>query len=343
MQLLIRADASSQIGTGHIMRCLALAQAWQVEGGKATFLMGMIAPGLENRLEAESCTVIHHEAILGSQEDSDLTIALAQEIKAEAVVVDGYHFDSVYQKQLKQAGLRVLFIDDNGHADRYYADWVLNQNIYAHERLYPDKEPYTQLLLGTRYALLRKEFWPWREWHRETTSHPHKILVTLGGGDPDNVTLKVIQALQQIEVDILEVVVVVGASNPHYGILQEAIQASRHKVELRQNVTNMPELMAWADIAIAASGSTSWELAFMGLPSLTITIADNQKQIAAKLHQLNIVNHVGWFADIRIHLLNEAISHLLVSVERRQSMSDRSRRQVDGWGAKRVMDSLLSN
>ncbi|MGD1862376.1 MAG: UDP-2,4-diacetamido-2,4,6-trideoxy-beta-L-altropyranose hydrolase [Leptolyngbyaceae cyanobacterium] len=343
MNLLIRADASAQIGTGHIMRCLALAQAWQVEGNEVMFLMGTCAPDLESRLRSEGCAVTHHEELLGSRTDGDRTIALAQDLKTEIVVVDGYHFGAAYQLQLKQAGLRVLFIDDNGHAEHYYSDWVLNQNIYAHAGLYPHKASYTQLLLGTRYALLRKEFWPWRDWQREFAPSPHKILVTLGGSDPNNVTLKVIQALQQLETDTLEVVVVVGASNPHYEKLQGAIKTGKHQIELQSNVINMPELMAWADMAITAGGSTCWELAFMQLPSLVITIAENQIETVKHLHSKGCFLHVGWHENISVNTIARQIYILRRKQEYRHQLSLSARDMINTQGLAHLLKALQTN
>ncbi|NEP28200.1 UDP-2,4-diacetamido-2,4,6-trideoxy-beta-L-altropyranose hydrolase, partial [Moorena sp. SIO3I6] len=294
MNLIIRANASLKIGTGHVMRCLALAQAWQETGGEAIFILNTEACVLQERLRSQSMEVVHLSVSSGSTEDAKQTASFAHQFGADWVVVDGYHFGADYQRVIKEAGLRLLFIDDYGHAAHYWADLVLNQNVYAHEGLYAKRESYTQLLLGTQYTLLRKEFWPWQGWQRQIPTVARKVLVTLGGADPDNVTLKVIQALQQVKVEGLEAVVVVGGSNPHYQQLQAAVHDSGTAITLKYNVTNMPELMAWADIAIAAGGSTCWELAFMGNPSLVVILAENQRQVAEKLDAFGAAINFGW-------------------------------------------------
>ena len=153
---LIRADASAQIGAGHVMRCLALAQALQDDGGSATFVMASGSPGLEARVKLEKIEVQQIAAKPGSTDDAVKTAELAKQIGAAWVVVDGYQFGALYQKTIKASGLRLLFIDDNGHADHYYADLILNQNIHAHEDMYASKERHSKLLLGTRSALLRR-------------------------------------------------------------------------------------------------------------------------------------------------------------------------------------------
>ncbi|MBV6624167.1 MAG: UDP-2,4-diacetamido-2,4,6-trideoxy-beta-L-altropyranose hydrolase [Rivularia sp. (in: Bacteria)] len=339
-RLIIRADASTKIGTGHLMRCLALAQAWQDNQGQAVFFMASSVPAIEKRLQSEGMKVIHTSVIQGSSEDAVETVNIAHNLNAEWVVVDGYHFGSEYQKLIKESGLHLLFIDDYGHANHYYADLVLNQNIHAHENLYFNKESYTQLLLGTDYTLLRREFWQWRGWKRETPSVANKILVTLGGADPDNVTSKVIQGLQLVEGEELEVVVVVGGSNPHYEQLKTATKQSSFPIRLERNVTNMPELMAWADVAIASAGSTSWELAFMGLPSLVLILADNQRDIAQKLGEIEVSINLGWHEDVSVEQISKVIIELLESAEIRSKMTSLGNELVSGEGSNKVLVSL---
>jgi UDP-2,4-diacetamido-2,4,6-trideoxy-beta-L-altropyranose hydrolase len=339
--LIIRADVSVQIGTGHVMRCLAIAQAWK-ERGEVIFVMAGQPSALETRLHSEGIKIAHLSVKAGSIEDAQQTADFAQQLAAQWVVVDGYHFGAGYQKAIKNLGVNLLFIDDYSHADRYYADLVLNQNISAHEDLYQSREIYTKLLLGTQYILLRREFWQWRDWQRIINPIAHKLLVTLGGSDPDNVTFKVIKALQQVNVDDLEVIVVVGGSNPYYEELQAEVAASKLSISLQQNVSNMPELMAWAELAIAAGGSTNWELAFMGLPSLIISLADNQTEIAAKLNSQKIVSHLGWHQQVTSDRISQAVKELLGDRARREEMSRKGQKLVDGHGAARVVAKMAN-
>jgi len=338
--LIFRADASTQIGTGHVMRCLALAQSWQDQGGQATFVFANKSTALENRLLLEGMQVVYLSVEAGSHEDANQTVDFAQQFNAEWVVVDGYQFGAEYQKNIKNSGLNLLFIDDYGHSDRYYADLVLNQNISAHSELYPSREIHTKLLLGTQYTLLRREFWKWLGWQREINAIASRILVTLGGGDPDNVTLKVIQALQQVNVNDLEVIVVIGGSNPHYEVLQKEIATSSLAISLKRNVNDMPELMAWADIAIAAGGSTNWELAFMGLPSLAISVSDNQIAIAKELNQQGVVSYLGWYQQVEPTQISEAVQNLIGDRAKREEMSLKGRKLVDGKGGKMVISEM---
>ncbi|QKQ73548.1 UDP-2,4-diacetamido-2,4,6-trideoxy-beta-L-altropyranose hydrolase [Nostoc sp. TCL240-02] len=340
MKLFIRADASTQIGTGHIMRCLALAQSWQDAGGQAIFVMATEAPNFKTRLKSEGMEVIHLPIQLGSTEDAEETAKLARQFNVSWIVVDGYYFGAKYQEIIKEFELKLLLIDDYGHAKQYHADIILNQNIHANEGLYINRQPYTQLLLGTSYSLLRREFWQWREWQRSLPPIAKKLLVTLGGADPDNVTLKVIQGLQQVEVEGLEVVVVVGGSNPHYEQLRSASQKLQFPIRLERNVTNMPELMAWADVAIAAGGSTSWELAFMGLPSIVLILADNQQDIAEKLANINVAVNLGWYQDISEVEIAQAINKLLLANQVRMKIIQKGQKLIDGYGVTRILPIL---
>jgi UDP-2,4-diacetamido-2,4,6-trideoxy-beta-L-altropyranose hydrolase len=342
--LIIRADASTEIGTGHTMRCLSLAQAWKdAFRGHAVFVMAMESPVLEDRLRSEGIGTLHLSAQPGSDDDAIKTASLAQQRSAPWVVIDGYHFDANYQQIIKESDLRLLAIDDIGKAKHYYADIVLNQNLHAHEDLYENREDYTQLLLGTRYVLLRREFWKWRGWKRQISQVARKVLVTLGGGDPDKVTLKVIQALQQVEIDGLEAEVVVGGGGSNYAELQAVVCDSRFPIRLKSNVTNMPELMAWADVAIAGGGTTSWEMAFMGLPEIVLILAENQRPIAEQLGRVGVAKNLGWYKAISNAEIAQAVNRLLLSVGARTEMAYRAQELVDGEGMDRVLAALVGN
>jgi len=340
--LIIRADASTTIGTGHIMRCIELSQAWQDQGGKVVFLLAHKPSALENKLRSQGIEVDYLSVEAGSDEDARQTADFIQQFTSQWLVVDGYHFGTEYQKIIKDSGTRLLFIDDFGHADHYYADLVLNQNISANQELYINREPYTKLLLGTEYTLLRREFWQWRDWQREVNPIASKILITLGGSDPDNVTLRVIQALNLFNKDNLEIIVVIGGSNPHYEYLQKEVTDASLAISLQRNVSNIPELMVGADLAIAAGGSTNWELAFMGLPSLVITIADNQQAIASELDRQGVIINLGWHQDLNIERLGLAIRDLIGDRLKRETMSKKGRQLVDSNGAKRVVSAIIS-
>jgi UDP-2,4-diacetamido-2,4,6-trideoxy-beta-L-altropyranose hydrolase len=252
--------------------------------------------------------------------------------------VDGYHFGAEYQKQIKDAGFSLLFIDDYGHADYYYADIVLNQNIYADMSFYYNFEPHTRFLFGTKYVLLRKEFLKYSDWHHDIPDVARRILVTLGGSDPENLTLKVIEAVKTVDVSGLEVIVVVGGMNPHFDLIHETVKDFPNFTLLKY-ADNMPELMAWADIAISAGGSTCWELAYMGTPFITLIIADNQIKVADTLHTAKAAISIGDKSFIEKRL-KPALALLINSKELRQRLSINAKSLIDGEGCDRVINQM---
>jgi len=339
-QIVFRADADTRMGAGHIMRCLSLAQAWQDTGGRATFLTMSDSALLKDRLKSEGMTVENLAAQQGSSQDAAQTAVLAQHVGAAWVIVDGYHFDVGYQEMLNKSGVQLLVIDDMGRSDLCDADIVLNQNIHAGEHLYPNRKANIQLMLGTRYALLRREFRKWRQWKRHTPPEARNILVTLGGSDPDNATRKVMQALNHIGAKELEVAVVVGPSNPHISSLKDAAARCPSGIRLLHSAGNMAELMAWADIGISAAGSTLYEMAFMGLPGLVLMIADNQAPLAEELHKAGAVLNLGWQQNLSCDEIGRAIKQMVMDPQMRRKISLRGREMVDGKGVRRVMAQM---
>lgn len=323
------------------MRCLALAQAWKDLGGSAIFAMSGEMPEIENKLKGDGSTVYRIAAKPGSEEDATLTADLAARQRAWFVVVDGYQFDSQYQMRLKKAGLRLLFIDDYGHAGFYMADLVLNQNVYAQEGLYKNRSLETRLLLGPAFVLLRREFWPWRGRFRKNPNTARKILITLGGSDMENVTLLILSSLQNLTSDGIEVVAVVGAGNVHSASLEASSKSANDKIKLVRNISNMPELMAWADMAIISGGTTTYETAFMGLPSLIVVIAANQIQVAEKLAEIGAARNLGWHHDLASRHIQKIVEDLRANCDARDAMSKIGRRLVDGQGTVRVITEMI--
>lgn len=355
--LIIRADANTRIGTGHVMRCLALAQAWQDRGGDVTFISYCDSKALRQRILNEGFEFLPIEK--SHPDPSDLKGVLSyltairnpQSSIFNWVVLDGYHFTPDYQKAIRENGYGLLVIDDMAHLNHYHADILLNQNIHASSLSYScDRD--TVKILGCEYVLLRREFLKYMNWKRQIPEKAKKILVTLGGGDPDNVTLKVIKALKLLNDPDLEVKVVVGPNNPHIDTLKNAIHNAPPaplnrgplwgvqpgcSMRISQNAENMPKLMAWADVAVSAGGSTCWEMAYMGLPALVITVANNQIGIAKGLSEANIVIELGWYENISIEQLMKAMEEIVQNKDKRFYFSKNGQRLVDGDGCRKIM------
>jgi len=191
--------------------------------------------------------------------------------------------------------------------------------------------------------LVRSEFLGWKDRERTFASGARNVLVTLGGGDPDNQTSKVIRALQGMGPKDLHVKVVVGAANPHKAVLEAASRSCRFPIQVVHDASNMAELMAWADLAVSAGGSTCWEMAFMGLPCVMLVLAENQEGIAKGLEEVGAGISLGWFERVTEEDILDAVQNLLCDVYQRKEMSDRAKALIDGRGRDRVRSILLEH
>jgi UDP-2,4-diacetamido-2,4,6-trideoxy-beta-L-altropyranose hydrolase len=322
------------------MRCLALAQGWQDIGGEVVFVMAESTPAVESRLKAEGMGIERIDAEPGGVRDTTLVCALARERSAAWVVLDGYRFGADYQWSLKAESHRVLFVDDNGHAKYYSADLLLNQNVHACENIYQYRSNDTRLLLGPKYAMLRREFASWRNWKRTISATGRRLLISFGGSDSVNFTLRVLEALHDDTFDGVDSVVVVGGNNPHLQSLEQSAEKCADRIRLTRDASNMPELMAWADCAVAAAGATCWEMCFLGLPALLVDLAPNQFATARRLSELGVDLHLGGAQDVSSSVLLEELQRLLHSAERRARMSEAGRELVDGLGVSRVIRAM---
>jgi UDP-2,4-diacetamido-2,4,6-trideoxy-beta-L-altropyranose hydrolase len=321
------------------MRCLALAQAWQAEG-RSVYLIGKVTRVLRKRLSSEGVDVRPLESTPGGESDTKETIKRARELSCSWIVVDGYHFDSSYQRQLREEGWPVLLLDDHGHEDHYEADLVLNQNIGAETSLYPNSGRHTDLLLGPEYALLRKEFWPWESPRRPPRQEATRVLVTLGGADPKNLTSSIARALGELNTANIHVTVVMGGSNTHREEVRAAVEEAGSSVKVQWNVKNMASLMARNDIAVSAGGSTCLELAFMGVPHAVVAVTENQKATTEQLDEDGVAISLGWHETLDASNVKEAVKELLQQDERRVSMARRAQKMVDARGSARVLEHM---
>jgi UDP-2,4-diacetamido-2,4,6-trideoxy-beta-L-altropyranose hydrolase len=339
--LLVRADAGPGIGAGHVMRCLALAQAWQDAGGPVRFVM---AAGGEPLMPLLRNQGMHPELVPappGSLEDARATVAAARAHQAAWLVMDGYRFGDEFQRAAAGAGARTAVVDDNGECTPHLCDLVINQNLHARADMYPPLRPGQQQLLGSRYTMLRREFRECAGDTRELRPAGRRVLVTLGAADPGNVTGTAIAALRGLPA--IEAVVVVGAVNRNLARLQAAVRELGGDVRLQHAVADMAPLMAWADVAVAGAGSTTWELLFMGVPTLSLVLADNQRAIAESLHRAGVVHSLGAGDLVTRAELATALGRLLGDMPARREMATRGRQVVDGDGVVRILAAMRAS
>ncbi len=317
MDVVIRTDASLTIGTGHVMRCLTLAEALKQQGADITFICRAhkghllarieqhgfktykLPESIENTNDAEQSNSTERERLYGTQwlgstqqQDAEQCQPILEKIRPDWLIIDHYAIDAVWQRLLTDSYKQLMVIDDL--ADRTHeCDLLLDQTYGRSEEDYIDYVPKNcQMLLGSQYALLRPEFAQWREYSLKRRVKPElkKLLITMGGVDPDNVTGQVLKALKGCKLpQALEVTVILGETAPNIEAVQQQAKEMPYKTQIKTAVNNMSELMANADLAIGAAGATTWERCCLGLPSIQVVIAENQKIIAYNLQEVSAI------------------------------------------------------
>lgn len=351
MRVVFRVDTSLQMGTGHVMRCLTLAQVLKENGADAEFICRKHEGNLIDKIRSSGLNVhelglfeetkvdtsLVHSHWLGAtqQQDADACIDILKTKKVDWLIVDHYALDEHWQERLKPYYEKLMVIDDL--ADRkHQCDILLDQTFGRQQE---DYLAFTtkgcELLLGSQYALLRPEFSKWRGFslERRTKSEFKQLLINMGGVDVDNVTESVLDELKlcNLPKDI-KVTIVMGSSAPHLESVKSKAIALPCKTEVKVDVGNMAEIMANSDIAIGAAGATTWERCCLGLPTVQIVIAENQLFSAETLSRHNIVKLVKEIKEI---------SYLLESsTEWMKSVGNSALRICDGLGSYKVFNKM---
>lgn len=327
--LLLRADASAESGAGHVMRTLALAQAWQRRGGEAHLASTELDPRLARRVEAAG---VRTHAVAPGPGAADALGDLAARLDAPGVILDGYGFGRDFILPLRQGGLRILRIEDAPEAGHHGEDQVVNPNLYMQDLRGEVGEGGAERFTGPRYALLRPEF---RQPPTRLEPRPGprlRLLVTFGGSDPSNATELALNALKRVAVP-LEVRIVLG---PARTLAPPLLPEGNHALTLLTDVGDMAAQMAWADAALCAAGGTCLELARCGVPALTLTQALNQIPVAQAIDRLGLGWNLGKASDLHAADLAAAIERFAHDAVARVAMAAEGPRQVDGRGSDRV-------
>jgi len=336
MNIVFRVDSSNKMGTGHLMRCLTLADELKRQNHKVTFICRILAGNLIDLIKQKSYKVINLPSDKSFQsntlyldwlsatqgQDAQQTIQSMPD-NIGLLVVDSYALDKEWHQKLRPLTKKIMVIDDL--ADRNFdCDMLLNQNLGSKEEDYQGKVPDDcQLLLGCKYALLRPEFSKLRDQaleKRKNTKEIKNILVSMGCNN--NITYDILQQLD----DRFNVVVVLGESSPHNKIIQNYAQGKNIKVIVKAK--NMAELMLAAELSIGAGGSTSWERCCLGLPTILYMTADNQREVVKNLEQLGAV--------IIAKTLKDDLQVLMSNFGLWETMSERAQAICDGLGVKRI-------
>lgn len=328
-----RADASSRVGVGHVMRSLTLAAAVRARGHAAVLHSADLHPVLAERARRLGVDV---EAVRSAPRSVEDAIELAAR-PAAAVWIDGYEFDLAYMSALGGGGSLLAAIDDGCEGALHGVSLVLNPNPSATRARYADLHG-VRLLLGLRFALIRDDVLQHRR-RRLTPGHLRRVVVSMGGADPQGLTPRLVGALARRLGDDVAVGATVGVDNLRHAEVRSAIAAAGSQCREVQP-DELASALAGADLAVLAAGTTLWEAAALGVPVVSVVTADNQQGL------------LDWRAgrcwtdvcDARLPGgVDEAVERAVAlgaDPVRRHEMSRRGKRLVDGRGAARAAEAL---
>jgi UDP-2,4-diacetamido-2,4,6-trideoxy-beta-L-altropyranose hydrolase len=270
--------------------------------------------------------------------DATATAGAAQRYGASWIVADGYGFATEWLARVGECGIPLALWTDFLQAPNLPVSLLLNQNPHARAADYTAAAPGATLLLGLRFAVLRREFLISRR-GRGVRAGVGRLLVTLGGSDAVNATTRVLDALALMGNSVPLTTVVIGANNPHLTGLRRLV-AAIPGAELHHAVEDMPRVIGACDLAISAAGATLWELAYFGVPTITMVVAENQVPLAAAISRAGAGINVGWIHSVKPAQLAALLSDLCRDPARVNALSRSALRLVDGLGSARVCARL---
>ncbi len=372
MKIAFRTDASLQIGSGHVMRCLTLADALKAQGADCHFISrahpghlhevihqrgykvnSLVAPvqpaqaAIKNIVNEASIPQQEppHAAWLGStwQADAQETSAILTNLQPDWLVVDHYALDQRWEETLAPHYRKLLVIDDL--ADRSHrCDLLLDQNLGRQPQDYAALVPaHCQLLIGPRFALLRPEFAALRPYslqRRHALPALRHLLITMGGVDQPNATGQVLQALKTCTLPAdCRITVVMGPTAPWLQNVRELAAQMPWPTEVVVNINDMAQRMADSDLAIGAAGSTSWERCCLGLPTLMVVLAENQEEAAVHLQHAGAANCLE-FSGLLHQDLHAQLQGLIDQQEQLGQLSACAGAITDGLGVERMVATM---
>lgn len=329
--LVIRADASLNGGTGHIMRTLAIAQEWISRGGRCSYLCATLPAKMQTRLEDEGCNVLLLSTSPGSDEEASESSTHLQQLRPHWLLIDSYPLTQSYQSKLVlHPRTKTANISDFGCSDFYRPDLVIHPNI---EVTGDYSSCQATLLAGPEYTLLRTEII--HQQINNVTSNAANLLITMGGSDPLEASAKICHHLIKTgQLNTLSVKVILGPAYPKDGQMH---QLNHPRLKIITSPPSMKNLYIWADTAISSPSTTALELAYYGLPIGLIITADNQEKVLAAMLQNNCALSIADARQQSIYF--EQINSLLNSAERVE-IAHNAKLKIDGKGTQRICEAM---
>ena len=363
MLVIIRVDASEKIGSGHVIRCLTLAESLRENDVTVLFfsrnhpgnlnhliinkgfqVVELPEPDLPfNKINKEHLKVDKYQDWLGVSEkkDAEETIQYIEPDKPDWLIIDHYSLGKNWEKQMRPFVKNIMVIDD--FTDRFHdCDLLLNQNYSKNNvEFYQDMvSKSTDIFFGPKYALLKQEYAEARKKLRKHNGTVERVLIFLGGSDPENLTSMAIEALSQPDLQSIHLDVVIGVNHPNVEKIQNQCSA-RGRAKCYTFLPHLANLMIKADMSIGAGGSTTWERLCLGLPSIVVSTATNQVPASLALGEDGIVEYLGKSSNISTEILSKKVYELVNSPQKLIQQSVSGQKLVDGMGVQRTMDKIL--
>ncbi|MEC1719214.1 UDP-2,4-diacetamido-2,4,6-trideoxy-beta-L-altropyranose hydrolase [Schinkia azotoformans] len=340
MNIFIRVDASNEIGSGHLMRCLTLAKKLRLQGANVTFICREHIGHLCNLIDEKKFTVLKlptpnkdwelplltpHSNWLGVPWfiDAEETRSLLHGHFVDLLIIDHYAINDKWERTLKGMVKNIMVIDDL--ADRkHQCDLLLDPTVLNDSNRYQALvPPHCKLFLGPSYVLLRQEFYEEKYQMKLRTGLVKRILIFFGGFDHTNETEKALSSFLELARNDIEADVVVGQQNIHKHKLKEICEQYSN-LHFHCQVNNMATLMRHADLSIGAGGTTTWERCYLGLPTIVWSIAENQKFICELLGKMKVIKYLGEIHTVSQASLTKPLKKFIENEQERIEMSQLS-------------------
>lgn len=361
MKIVFRTDSSRLIGTGHVMRCLTLAKHCRERGDDVAFICRDHQGNISELLEQQGFNLLRLPCSAESASDS-LTdqyaswLGVPWESDAEQsqaairdsftrvgwLVVDHYALDHRWQNQLRSVADHIMVIDDLANR-RHDCEILLDQNLYENlEKRYDGLVPSgCRTMLGPRFAMLRPEFMQYRRQLPERSGEIRRVLLFFGGADVTNETAKALDAVKLLKRDDLTLEVIVGRSNRHVDEIERRC-ADMKKACFHCQVDNMAALMASCDLAIGGGGTTTWERCCLGLPCITIAVAENQVEVARMASKTGFARFLGRSSEVTTENVSDALKQMMSDPASVRRMTQAGLDVVNADGVELVASSLAN-
>ncbi|MBO1513345.1 UDP-2,4-diacetamido-2,4,6-trideoxy-beta-L-altropyranose hydrolase [Metabacillus bambusae] len=342
MNIIFRVDSSYEIGTGHVMRCLTLANELKKGGAQVSFICRDLPGNMANYISNKGYHVFllpfqinKHPLNEGDRPyDAWLQVdwktdametaqILVESLSVDCLIIDHYAIDQRWENVIKDSVNKIVVIDDL--ADRpHQCSILLDQNSSYDQCRYHELVPKSCVkLVGTSYAILRSEFRLSKKQLTNRDGRINRILVFFGGTDPTNETFKTLQALSHVQFSNLYIDVVVGETNKKKDVIQQICEKLPNTF-FHCQIDYMAELMRKADISIGAGGSSTWERCYLGLPTLSIVTADNQMEITKLVHDIGATCCLGVSAEVTAKMIETELKTMLANPSMVKEMSEKA-------------------